>query len=142
MKARSRLTPRIEETTQSYRSVQKEVSALKTKYIKHLPLLFLALVFAYGVYQVITTVNPPTADVLHNQSYLILLLPVFFTSFFLISYLSLNSKLGVVFSLGVVTALYFRLQQFELNIQLFSFSFGIYFVCWGVLKLVWKITRR
>lgn len=122
-----------------HKSKPKEFFA--QKYLKHSPLLLLGLVSSYFVYSVLTQVEPASADLFNNRSYVLLLVPVFFSVFFVSSFVTLNSRMGSVLALGTTTLLFFRLHQFELNLLLIMFSFGIYGVCWMILKVVWRVTK-
>lgn len=134
MNARSRLQQRNSETqpsesatAPSRRTTRKNNSALPThKFIKHLPLLLLSIACFFWLMQVATTVYP--SDIAHwliPNTYLPMLAPLFFTTWFLFSYLLLNLQQGLVFALAVTLLVFFRLQMivFSLSWLLIFFIF-------------------
>lgn len=137
MNARSRLQQRSSETqpvepatAPSRRTARKSRPAVPThKYFKHLPILLLSIACFFWLIQILTTVYP--SDVAHwliPNSYLPLLTPLFFTTWFLFSYLLLNLQRGLILGLAITLLIFFRLQMI-----VFSLSWLIIFLIFTIV---------
>lgn len=131
-KARSRLkhiqSDKKEATSTSSESAESPKKAflqhhqsdsLLKKYLKHLPILFLGLIFFSGVFLLITKVYPEQIrHILLPNSYLPLLAPLFFANFFLLSFLLLNTRRGFFLSSIATILLFLKLQNVIFTPQL------------------------
>ena len=92
------------------------VIKLGKQYLAHLPTLLIGLGFSFLSYKILTYIHPDSIKhVLLPNSYLPLLLTIFFALFFLASYLLLNSRRGFFISYFAVIILFLTLQQVELS---------------------------
>lgn len=91
--------------------------SLKFKYIKHAPLLLLAIVCAFWTKNVLVTKYP--AEVAHfilPNTYFTVLLPVIFTITFVSAYITLNIKRGLVLGIAGTLLLFFKLQNIQFEV--------------------------
>ncbi len=95
----------------------KNLNSADYPYIKHSPLLLLAVISTFWTINILTTKYPEDiANFLLPNSYLAILTPVFLTLTFLSSYITLNFRRGIVLGIAGTLLLLFKLQsiQFEL----------------------------
>jgi len=117
------------ERTSKFSSHQQ---SLKFKYLKHSPLLLVAILCAFWTKNILVTKYPTEiAHFILPNSYLALLLPVFLTITFVSTYLLLNMKRGIVLGIAGTLLLFFKLQ----NIQFEVWWLIIFTVC-TVLGLI------
>lgn len=99
---------------------------LVINYLKHIPTLIIGLIFSYILFQFLNKVNPSNVKhFLLPNSYLPLLLLVFFTGFFLLSFLLLNSRRGLIGSLWLTIILFLQVQRVIISIQAIIILFFI-----------------
>lgn len=89
---------------------------LAKQYFSHLPTLAMAGIFAYLTSLLMHQVHPSQVKhfILPN-SYLPLLILVFITTFFLVSWMLLNTRRGFLAALALSLILFLRVQQVVLN---------------------------
>lgn len=94
--------------------LQKKQPADYSLYIKHSPLLILAIISFLWIMNLVTTKDPSEiANYGISQLYLPLLVPFFIFMSTLFGYLTLNIKRGGVIALFTTLLLLFRLQQIQ-----------------------------
>lgn len=122
-KAKSRLSPVIEvepttnqeiTSTHRHRETAKSLSlfGLVGRYLRHLPTLIMSLPFGALVYYLLTRVRPDAiAHIGLPNSYLPLLIPFFFFTFWFFSFIFLKARRGLLISIILTLYLFFRLNQ-------------------------------
>lgn len=105
---------------------QKKSTSL---YIKHIPLLCIAIVCLIWILKVVTRRNPEeVANWGITQLYLPLISPFFLFTTFLFGYLTLNMRRGGVIGIFSTLLLLFRLQQIEFSLNWLIPFFVIFIV--------------
>jgi len=127
VKASSRLK-KIRSKKTNLNSSQKQLTHLNIlkRYLSHTPTLILGLFFSYTLIQFLNRVHPSNVKhFLLPNSYLPLLLLVFFAGFFLLSFLLLNSRRGFIGSLWLTIMLFLHVQRVIISIQAIIISLFI-----------------
>lgn len=114
MSAKSRLNPKLKKSLLKNQLRQStDNNVIFRRYLLHLPLLILSAPFYFVLYYILVNVYPKSiADFPLYNCYLGLLFPLFLANFFSLSYLLLNLKRGLSFSLLITVLVFLKLQQF------------------------------
>lgn len=124
---RSLLTPKIE--------INTFLNFFK-KYFQHVQTLLLSLPGIVLTFFILTSVYPDDIkNFLIPQSYLPLLISFFAGSFFLLSFIFLNTRRGLWLSVYLTLLLFFKLQMVTYDF----FSIGIPLMFFGILELSWML---
>ncbi|HEX7017973.1 MAG TPA: hypothetical protein VF209_03645 [Patescibacteria group bacterium] len=142
-KAKSRLVREaassqdVETIARPHRSADKP--RLFTRYLKQLPTLIVSLPFGAVVFYILTKIQPDRiAHVPVPHSYLLLLIPFFLFSFWVMTFLLLNARRGFFLSLLLTLFLFFRLQAVIFTWQVVAYS--LLFVIF--LEVLFTLTKR
>lgn len=102
---------------------------LVEKYLKHLPLLFLGLVMAFGCSVFFQSVSPSAVqNLIFPYSYIPATILIFITSFLLASFICLNTRRGLVVAAFITTLIFLRLQQFQITTTLLLTLGGVFVI--------------
>ncbi len=121
-KAKSRLSTESrnrKKTTNSF-----DLIKILAKYLNYLPTLVLGGLFTIGLYYLVSTVPPDQIKhFIISNSYLPFTLGLFLSTWFITSFLLLNSRRGLLISLFLNWLVFLKLQQVVMSPQLVLISF-------------------
>ena len=101
---------RLDRTKQAQKKIN--LNPKLKKYLKHLPTLILGLIFSASTYLILTRIEPSQIkNFLLPNSYLLFLISLFTASFFLISYLFLSIRTGLILSSPLIIMAFLKLQN-------------------------------
>lgn len=131
-------TPRTESSPRHKKS-SRSISWIT--YFKHLPTLVLSLIF-YGIlFIILTRVDPDTIkNVIAPGFYLPFLLILFLANLFLFSFLFLNSKRGLFYSLLLTTIVFLKMQSVVFTWQVIT-TFIVLFLSYEGFALFFRLRR-
>ena len=136
-KTKSTLVVKSAEQTAPVSKKKHYFKSLFLKYLKHLPTFIFALLFSGTTYLILTRIHPENIKhFLIPNSYLPLLISVFLSSFFLFSFILLNSRRGFLISLLMLIFLFLHLQQTEIPLKIVFFIVAPLFFIETIISLI------
>lgn len=109
------------------------------KRLKFLPLLFLAILAAGACFHLVTRVQPSSiANILYFHSYLPFQLSFFFSSFFLASFLLLNTRRAFFISCFFGILLFLKLQSVVITPSVFIIPLLFFCTIEGMFSFIFR----
>jgi len=108
-------------------------------YLKHLPTLIMGVIFAYLLYLFLNYTHPSQVKhFLVPNSFLPLLVQVFLSSFFLMSFLFLSSRRGLLVSLWITAMLFLKVQNVIITVEVILIISGTLLM----LEIIYLLTKK
>lgn len=115
---------------------------MKLRYIRHWPLLLLAILSWLVVAYIIITMSPiQAADMGLKQFFLPLIVPFWLATFFSCALLFLNSRRGAILASWLTLLLLLRLQKIIITNELILSTAAIFFVL-AIVMEIWLAWRN
>lgn len=123
--------------------VTQKKMRVRSKYLKHLPVLLFSFPFYFGLLYIFTQINPEAVkNILVPNSYLPLLLLIYFATLFSCTFFMLSFKRGIVISSVVTLLLFLRLQQVQFEVWWLLLVLLITMMCVFMTRTQKTIVRR
>lgn len=114
-----------------------------SKYLKHLPILLFSFPFYFGLVYVLTQISPELIkNMLLPNSYLPLLVLIYFATLFSFTFFLLSFRRGIVVSSVLTIMVFAKLQQLQFEIWWISLLLLITVICFFLTRAKKTILHR